>query len=148
MGETVHELFGRAHVSVGRDDELGRGAERNERFARRDRAEADRADRRVAAAGGEHDAARQAELIGGLGPDPPGRRRTLEQRRRPGGIGVAGGESVRRPVRARLVEEPGPRRVAHVGGPFAAEREAQIVLRRQQRRRRDGDSPAHAGRAI
>ena len=46
MGERMDELFGRAHVAVGRDDELGRGAEGNERLARRDRAEADRSDSR------------------------------------------------------------------------------------------------------
>ena len=138
MGETVHELLRRAHIAVGRDDELRRGAERNERFARRDRAQAHCADGRVAAACRQENAARQAELVGGLGPDPARRRRALEEPRRPGGIGLAGQERFRRPGPRRLVEEPGPGRVAHVGAPFAAERKAQIVLRRQDR----GDAAA------
>ena len=40
-------------------------------------------------------------------------------------------EGFRRPGPRRLVEEPRPGRVAHVGGELAAELEAQIVLRRQ-----------------
>ena len=100
--------------------------------ARRDRAEADRSDSRVAAAGGQKNVARQAELVGGLGCDPAGRGRPLDERRRPGGIGLAGQERFRRPGPRRLVEEPRPGSVAHVGQEFAAELEAQIVLRRQE----------------
>ena len=59
MGETVDELLRRAEVAVRRDDELACGAERDESFARRDRAEADRPDGRVAAAGGDDRALRQ-----------------------------------------------------------------------------------------
>ena len=84
MGESVHELFRRAHISVGRDDELRRGSERDEGFARRDRAQAHRADRRVAAARREQNAARQAKRVRGLGPDLAHRRRSFEQGRRPG----------------------------------------------------------------
>ena len=106
MGERMHELFRRAHVSVGRDDELRRGSERNERFAWRDRAQAHRADGGVAAAGRKQNAARQAKRVGGLGPDPARRRRSFEQGRRPGGIRLAGVERFRRPV------SRGPRRGA------------------------------------
>ena len=97
----------------------------------RDQSEADRSHGCVAAAGGESDAARQSELVGGLGSDPPGRGRPLDEPRRPGGIGLASQEGVRRPGPRRLVEEPRPGGVAHVGGELAAELEAQIVLRRQ-----------------
>ena len=133
MGESVHELLRRAHVSVGRDDELRRGSERDEGFARRDGAQAHRANGCVAAAGREQNAARQAKRVRGLRPDPAGRRRSFEQGRRPGEIRVARVERFRRPVSPGLVEKPGPRRVAHVRRPFAAELEAQIVLRRQER---------------
>ena len=134
MGETVNELFRRGEVAVGRDDELGRGAERDERFAGCDGAEADCSHGRVAAARGESDAVRQAEFVGGFGRDPSGWRRSLNQPRRPGGIGLTGREGFRRPGARGLVEEPGPGRVAHVGGKFASELQAQIVVRRQDPR--------------
>ena len=38
MGERMYELFRRAHIAIGRDDELRCGSKRNEGFARRDRA--------------------------------------------------------------------------------------------------------------
>ena len=148
MGESMHELLRRAHISVGRDDELRRGSERNEGFAWRDGAQAHRADCGVAAAGREQDAARQAKRIRGLGPDPAHRRRSFEQRRRPCEIRVARVERFRRPVSPGLVEEPCPRRVAHVRRPFAAELEAQIVLRRQERVDETAMVRARAARSI
>ena len=56
------------------------------------RAQAHRADRRVAAACREQNAARQAKRVGGLGPDLPAGAEPSNERRRPGGIGLAGGE--------------------------------------------------------
>ncbi len=67
MGEAMDQFFGRGAVDVGGDDQLRRGAERNERLARPDGAEADRADRRVAAARRDRQPARQAQFIGDFG---------------------------------------------------------------------------------
>ena len=78
MGESMHELLRRAHVSVGRDDKLRRGSERNEGFPWRDGAQAHRANGCVAAARRKQNATRQAQRVRGLRPDPARRRRSLE----------------------------------------------------------------------
>ena len=86
-------------------------------------AQAHRARRGVAAAGGYNDAARKSKLVGDAGADPADRGRSLEQRRRPGRLGAAGFDRLARPRPRGLVEHPGPCGVAHVRAMIADEKE-------------------------
>ena len=64
MREAMDQTLGRRTIGVRRDDQLRRGAERDERRAGPHGADPDGAGRRVAASGGHRHAARQAKAIG------------------------------------------------------------------------------------
>ena len=106
-----------------------------------DRAERDRAHRGIAAACGDDDAARQAELLGDLGRSVADRGRALDQR------GAQAGAAAQA-ASAALDQTRRPRRAAScpaaslISAPlFAGQREAEIVLGRQHA----GDSAAISG---
>ena len=82
VGEAVHELFGRGVDSRRRRVHWQAVPSEIEGVARPDRAERDRADRRVAAARAPRRLARQAEHIRDFGAQPAGFGRAFEQPRR------------------------------------------------------------------
>ena len=131
MGEAVDELLRRAAVVVGGNDELRRGAERNEGVARANGAEADRADSGVTAARCDDHVARQAERIGDIGPERRDSGGPFDQRRENRRGDAGRHERLGTPAPLRLVEPPRARRVAHVRELFAGQRQTQIVLGQQ-----------------